>query len=601
MNASQATLRRAASLRSPATQSLRQWARHSSANPSQASRERAGKLFGYGLVFGGAAAAAYYYPQLKGQFTSEEITEIVPKAEVEFEKPRRAPRTEEENRELLSSQHLQVQKSWEHPGVYVWGSNVGKVTDPNSNEKNVKLPRRLKFFDDQLLRDLKLTENFGAAVTEQGDLVQWGLGFSQTDPTPTTTLKGKNLIKIDVSADRIIGLAQNGTVYSISSSRDDQEGGLKQDNQSGGWGLWSSSAKEYISFRNLTPSGLGYGEKIIDISSGLEHALLLTSKGRVYSAASSGCEFPNKGQMGIPGLTWETRPAGPYDQPHEITALRGFQVEQIATGDWHSVALDKLGRIFTFGDNLYGQLGFEAERSVPFIDAPAPVSISMLYKGTALVPKVTSVAAGGKNTYFTVDADTPPVQENLYKKAVAAPSKRLPQTTSDLWAAGHGVYGALGTGRWTHVSLGPNKVKALSSLFEFNETTNKLMPIKLKSLSIGATHCAAIMDNVTETNTGTRRATENETNWGADVLFWGGNEHYQIGTGKRNNLNTPSYIGPLDGGEGDAEKGRKGEKHRLCLTPRQTARIGEGAKGRKVTLEQKVECGQFVTGVYSAV
>lgn len=126
------------------------------------------------------------------------------------------------------------------------------------------------------------------------------------------------------------------------------------------------------------------------------------------------------------------------------------------------------------------------------------------------------------------------------------------------------------------------------------------MPIKIKALSIGATHCSAIMDNVTQTSV-SNRSSENETYWGSDVVFWGGNEHFQLGTGKRNNLNAPAYIGPLDGGEGDAARGRQGEVHRLCLTPRQTARLGEGGKGRKVTLEQKVECGKLVTGVYSAV
>jgi hypothetical protein len=65
-------------------------------------------------------------------------------------------------------------------------------------------------------------------------------------------------------------------------------------------------------------------------------------------------------------------------------------------------------------------------------------------------------------------------------------------------------------------------------------------------------------------------------------------------------MNAPTYIGPLDGGERDAEKGRKGETHRLCITPRQTVRIGEDGRGRKVSLEQKVECGKFATGVYSA-
>lgn len=171
---------------------------------------------------------------------------------------------------------------------------------------------------------------------------------------------------------------------------------------------------------------------------------------------------------------------------------------------------------------------------------------------------------------------------------------------SDVWAAGQGTYGGLGNGKWTHVSSGPSKVKALSGLSEFDEKRNTNTPIKIKQLSAGTTHTSAVMANITKTSA-SGASNANETNWGADVLFWGGNEYFQLGTGKRSNMNTPTYIGPLDGGDGDADKGRAGEMHRLCITPRQTARLGKDGKGRKVSLEQKVECGRFVSGVYSAV
>ncbi|KAK0384391.1 hypothetical protein NLU13_7946 [Sarocladium strictum] len=605
MNVPKSGLRRATTLRSTVSVSSRatqrQWARHAS-SAHQTSRG-GGRAVGFLTVFGAAAAGAYFYPQIKQWARDDEQpaqtvkqAQDTAKAVLEFEKPRKAPVSKEDNRDLISSQHLQVKKSWEHPGVYAWGSNAGKVIDPNSNEKYVKQPRRLPFFDDQLLRDLKLTSEFGAAVTEKGDLVQWGLGFCKSDPKPVATLVGRDIAKIDVSSDRILALTKSGQVLSIPSSRDDQEEGVKAENKGSSWSLWSGTGKEKISFRDLTPKNLSRGEKVTDVRSGLEHCLMLTSAGRVFSAASSAADFPSKGQMGVPGLTWSTRPEGPYDQAHEVATLRGFNAQQIAAGDHHSLVLDKTGRIFSFGDNTFGQLGFEAERGFT-IDTPTMVAVNKLYNGTGLVPKVSSISAGGQNTFFTVDAEASTVPDG---SSTLAPAKRMPRTVSDLWAAGRGVYGALGTGRWTHVTTAPTKVKGLSSLFEFDEKTNKMRPIKLKALSVGGTHVSATMDNVTEISI-SNGATENETNWGADVVFWGGNEHYQLGTGKRNNLNAPGYIGPLDGGQGDADAGRKGEVHRLCLTPRSTARIGEDGKGRKVTLEQKVECGRNVTAVYSSV
>lgn len=49
------------------------------------------------------------------------------------------------------------------------------------------------------------------------------------------------------------------------------------------------------------PQRPGLSERIFDVSSGREHALLLISKGRVFSAASSSDSFPSRGQLGIPG------------------------------------------------------------------------------------------------------------------------------------------------------------------------------------------------------------------------------------------------------------------------------------------------------------
>lgn len=511
--------------------------------------------------------------------------------EVKLEKPRKTKGiSKEENRDNISSQHLQVKKSWENPGVYAWGSNIGRVAAPDSDEVLIKQPRRIPFFDGVLLRDIKLDRNFGAAITEKGDLLQWGTGFSRDVRQPTPTLTGRGLTSITISRDRIIALASNGKVYSLPVSHEDQAKGTKPMESS--WlPFWSSRAN--VSYRLLQPQNMGWGEKVSSISSGLEHVLLLTSNGRLFSAASSSEEFPARGEMGVPGLSWTTRPPGSYDQPHEITTLRGFEITSIATGDFHSLALDKEGRVFAFGDNTSGQLGFDPSAESPYIDAPSLLPISRLYSGTNLSPRVTTVSAGGSNSFFTVDATR-----------VAQPSEGsaaqigLGRITADTWACGQGILGTLGTGRWTHIQGTPTKIKALSGLFEFDESKNTVVPIRLKRLSVGTTHASATMDNVTHVRAGTSSSTDsrNDTNWGADVLWWGGNENYQLGMGKRNNIALPVYIAPLDAA---AEKavGKQREEHRFQITPRHKVNIN----GRKVSMEQRVECGRMVSAVYSGV
>ncbi|KAK5458081.1 hypothetical protein LTS15_004160 [Exophiala xenobiotica] len=492
--------------------------------------------------------------------------------------------SKEEIRDLISSQHLQVKKSWENPGVYAWGSNTGKVAAPDSNEAYIKTPRRILYFDDVLLRDLKLDRNFGAAVLENGDLVQWGKGYSEDSAQPTATLKGKNLRSIVISRDRVIGLGKNGTVYSVPVSKADQESGNKLSESS--WiPFWGSTSD--IAYRKLTPKGLGTREKVTAISGGLEHVLLLTNSGRVFSAASGTEDFPSRGQLGVPGVTWLTRPEGPFDMCHELTTLKGFEIQSLASGDTHSLVLDKDGRVFAFGDNSSGQLGFQYNPGSPYVDTPSLLPITKYYQGTNQVPKVTSISAGGQNSFLSIDATR-----------VVGPSedpsevRTLGRVTSDMWSCGAGIRGTLGNGRWTHIQDGLTKIPSLSGLFEYDEKNKAVVPIRMAQISVGSTHVSAVMDNVTYLDA-SEKSSENDTNWGADVLWWGGNEFYQLGTGKRNNAPNPMYIRPLDTAA-EIEAGRK-EEHRFHLTPKHAVNV----KGRKVQMEQRVECGRNVTAVYS--
>ena len=518
-----------------------------------------------------------------------------------FEQPRRKAKSKEDNRSMISSQHLQVQRSWENPGVYAWGSNSGRVAAPGSEERVIKTPRRIPFFDGMLLRDIKLDRSFGAAIDEEGDLLQWGTGYAKDCADPVKTLQGKNLKRLAISRDRILGLGKDGIVYSVPVAQEDQETGLKLREAS--WiPFWSRTAD--ISYRRMAPFNLGWSEKVNDIAGGLEHLLMVTSKGRVFSAAAGSEDFPNKGQMGIPGLMWRTRPPGAYDQCHEIVTLRGFDIEKIAAGDYHSLTADKDGRVFSFGDNSYGQLGHDLSRESSFVDAPALVPTQRLYSGASQVPRITGVAAGGNNSYFFVEAAKAALTNSLDGSVVGA--RRGPPVIADVWSCGHGISGMLGTGRWTHVQSTPVKIASLSGLFEWDDAAQRAIPIRLAQLSVGSNHAAAVMDNVTYVGA-SERSSENDTNWGADVLFFGNNEFYQLGTGKRNNLPSPSYIQPLDS---EAEKKTRGkdeqrqqqqqqqQKHRFQITPRKEVRIGGG---RKVSVEQRVECGRGLTAVYSAV
>lgn len=556
----------------------RRWAHDGPGEPSPGSSsgpqfreeppKQGSKVPGFLAVFGLSAAAVYYFsPNDKAAPAKpEKPKKKIAKAEpIIVEKKVEGP----------------VKGNQDNPGVYVWGSNAGRVIDPNSREVIFKSPTRLAFFDDQVLRDLKLRHNFGAAINEKGNLVMWGDAVSMEDPNPVTTLEGKDLVKLAVSVDRVVALSSGGDVYSVPVSRHDQLTGQKVA-PDGSWiPLWNSSPQpDAVNYRDLTPS-LKSREKIVDISSGLQHCLMLTSKGRVFSAAASALEFPGRGQLGVPDLTWHTRPDGPYDQPHEVASLAGHHAVQIATGEAHSAVLDRDGNVFVWGDNIYGQLGYTGGQGKQFVDRPTPLAVDKLYAKTDYAPRVTSVAAGGSSTFFTAEAAAKPSPAN----------KDIPARTFDVWACGGGLHGTLGTGKFSHATVRPAKVKSLSSAFEFDEATDKLAPIRISRLVAGTNHVAAVM---------AAKASGASKEAGADVLVWGGNEHYQLGTGKRTNLHTPTFVAGLDSPSRVQDEIVSGEDQRLQLAPRRTVRLDEG-KGRKVAFEQRVECGGYVTAVYSGV
>jgi alpha-tubulin suppressor-like RCC1 family protein len=539
----------------------------------------------------------------------------------------------EERKERLSSQHLQVQRSWERPGVYAWGLNTGRVAAPDLDARVVKSPRRIPFFEGMLLRDLKLAQDSAAAIDERGDLVQWGVAYAADGDNalqPRRTLAGKNLKALALTRDRVMALAADGRVYSVPASAAEQRAGPKPLEKRGGaaWLLpsfWATSpatpAAEAISYRTLEPPGLTWGERVTMISAGLDHVLLLTSKGRVFSAAGATEAFPSRGQLGIAGLVWATRPAGAYDQCHEVMGLRGVKVAKIAAGHFHSLALDERGRVFAFGDNTMGQLGLDLEPSVGSVDTPKLLPHQQLYprseRGNVFV--VSDIAAGGSNSYITIDRSTQAggarkdedsARSSSSSSFLSSSRSMASAAASDVFSFGQGIFGALGNGRWTHVQGTPTKVKALSELYEYSEAEQRLRPIRVARISAGATHACAVLENMTHVHASSGRggaSAEHNTNWGADALLWGGNEHFQLGTGRRANLARPTYIPPLDR---DAEREREQEmmgrgsgggepeqQQRLQLTPWKRVQVN----GRAVSFEQRIECGHGVTAVYSGI
>jgi len=74
------------------------------------------------------------------------------------------------------------------------------------------------------------------------------------------------------------------------------------------------------------------------------------------------------------------------------------------------------------------------------------------------------------------------------------------------------------------------------------------VPIPIYDIAVGRSHAIAVLDNAVEQHDArfgrdgsshSRRFTDRA------VFVWGHNERYQLGTGKRTNLNAPQHLKPL--------------------------------------------------------
>lgn len=80
--------------------------------------------------------------------------------------------------------------------AYVWGSNRSNTLTPatsTSASEVVRSPKPVPALSGRAFRDLVLQEGYAAAVDENGDVMQWGNGFSGHTSTGAleTILKGR--------------------------------------------------------------------------------------------------------------------------------------------------------------------------------------------------------------------------------------------------------------------------------------------------------------------------------------------------------------------------------------------------------------------------
>ncbi|KAK7205729.1 regulator of chromosome condensation 1/beta-lactamase-inhibitor protein II [Myxozyma melibiosi] len=462
-------------------------------------------------------------------------------------------------------------------GVWAWGYNGTRVVAPQSKQEAIKTPQRVPFFDGMELRDLQLGDKVGAAVTAKGDVLVWGTGFDANSSTPLCILTKQDIATVQISQGRIYALTRSGNkLFSLPASKLDlEQTELKYEDKRWFFGLFAGFSRAHA-FRTVQVP-LRRGEKIAQIAAGDAHLLMLSSTGRVFSCATgSRAVYSTDGQLGVPvllgsshfGSSESSSSASQHEeeedfivpeQVHEVATLRGFPIAQIAAGAKHSLARAADGRVWVFGSNLYGQLGMDYSVDTAFIPIPALLSLDRLYntRGAADV-SCRYIAAGGDSSLFAV--------QNR-KKGVA----------EDVWVCGAGLHGQHGSGRFNHTLGTPQRVRQLCSITEYSEKDHATREIPIRSISVGKRHIAAVLDNITAPSSPVQR----------QLLIWGGNDWFQLGTGKRVNSPVPIPIVQSAKKAAEAEEAVNLQKQ-----------LGHGKSRKGYEIEESVVCGNFGTAIY---
>ncbi|KAG1877771.1 regulator of chromosome condensation 1/beta-lactamase-inhibitor protein II [Suillus subalutaceus] len=469
-----------------------------------------------------------------------------------------------------------------------WGSNQYNVIDPNEpGVQRVQCPVNASWLKGVALRDLALHERHAACVDARGDVYQWGDGFFGSSPTskseqqgPKLTLRGHNIIQLQLTESRIYALSASGKIYVIAANAEQQKAPPPQPLPASttswwrpGW-IWGAQGNA-IDFMEITPKQkLGWGEQFVSISAGRNHLLALTSSGRTMVHPMNK-NANTHGQLGLRKFDIPTPPsstdivspsripvelvpraaadpfakASPFsrsatssvplststnidgiDDQHirfsdalfEIPSLQGIKASQIAAGDRTSFVITDSGRVLGWGANEFGQIGLGGSMTLDTIILPTEVVLSRNVP-ISVRTRCIDISAGGDLTCFV--AERTDGESLVYV---------------DLLTCGNGQWGGLGNNQYSNAQGNPVRAKNVSGLREYNEDSRTMSPILPHAISVSPTgHVLLTLDTQAHGGPG---------GLGRDLVVWGTNHDYQLGTGKRSSLPVPTTLERPEGG-----------------------------------------------------
>lgn len=400
------------------------------------------------------------------------------------------------------------------PGLYYWGGNG---TPTRKDKPGIIFPKRNQLFDNKRLKDVCLITIDGVeknlAIDYDGNLLQWN------EQSCEVILPDQRLIKVKESNGCAYALNKYGEILIVPLKNDELR--LKYMHRKRSWFLpWRQYYKYGWKLDTEHCFNDKHEKKVAQFDTGKEHLVLVSNTGKAYTC-STGLEHSNNsksyGQFGVPNLSqFDKFPA--CNELYEIELLNSSLsdnnevnkriIEQVACGNYHTLARDSLGSIFVFGLNQYGQLGLPISYDTEQIPFPKILNRFNSYFKRDVHLKCVDVNCCGETSYVAMQA----IQIDEHIRDKIAPVESI-----SYFSFGNGQHGELGNGTFKNSQSEPSLIKIIN----YNDLAHKI-----EEWSCGGKHVICKMNN-------------------GDIVAWGCNDNGQLGSGKRIKQCKPQFIPKL--------------------------------------------------------
>ncbi|XP_047573908.1 probable E3 ubiquitin-protein ligase HERC6 isoform X2 [Lutra lutra] len=237
--------------------------------------------------------------------------------------------------------------------VHSWGDNSHGQLGRRAAQRQEQ-PKPIQALETLRVDLVSCGKEHSLAVCYKGRVFAWGAGsegqlgigeFKEINliPTKIKTLTDIKIIQVSCGHHHSLALSEDGRLFSWGSNSHGQLGlGKECPSQASPQRVWSLD-----------------GIPLTQVAAGGAHSFALS-----LSGASFGWGSNSEGQL---DLHKNNVPVVQSSKPHTVGALKNLGVVYISCGYEHTAVLTQTGKVFTFGGNSYGQLGYSptAEKKGP--------------------------------------------------------------------------------------------------------------------------------------------------------------------------------------------------------------------------------------------